>query len=62
MFGVLPRGGVSHLVRLTRAKGLILRWKERVEMRGKGRCDYRTVNQEHSEDIPPREAFLISYK
>ncbi len=50
------------MVRLTRAKGLILRRKERVEMRGKGRCDYRTVNQEHSEDIPPREAFLISYK
>jgi len=33
------------------------------EMRGKkGMRVYRMANQEHSEDIPLREAFLISYK
>ncbi len=35
-----------------------------IEMRGKGEYVllYRMANQEHSEDIPLREAFLISYK
>ena len=31
-------------------------------MRGEGGSNCRTMNQEHSEDIPPQKSLLISYK